>query len=110
MFSAAKKKQALELYDQFKSITKVILLQVYPSRQSLYLSISQRNDPPKHKSALRGKNIPEHPGHLPSNLNWHHCIVASNLGKMYNQKKSDTVEPVFILGAESIFKRGRLRL
>ena len=65
MFSATQKKQALELYDQFKSITKVILLLGYPSRQSLYLWISQRNDPPKHKSAFRGKNTPEHPRHPP---------------------------------------------
>lgn len=65
MFSAAQKQQALDLYDQFKSITKVILLLGYPSRQSLYLWISQRYDPPKRKSAFRGKNTPEHPRHPP---------------------------------------------
>ncbi len=68
MFSAAQKKQALELYDQLKSITKVILRLGYPSRPSLYLWISQRNDPPKHKSTFRGKNTPEHPRHPPVEL------------------------------------------
>jgi len=63
MFSATQKKQALELYDQFKSVTKVILLLGYPSRQALYRWIAQRDEPPKQKSAYRGKNTPEHPRH-----------------------------------------------
>jgi transposase InsO family protein len=63
MYSETQKKQALELYDQFKSITKVILLLGYPSRQALYLWTTQRNEPPKQKSTFRGKNTPEHPRH-----------------------------------------------
>ena len=63
MFSATQKKQALDLYDQFKSITKVVLLLGYPSRQALYQWIALRNEPPKQKSAYRGKNTPDHPRH-----------------------------------------------
>jgi len=63
MFSATQKKQALDLYDQFKSITKVILLLGYPSRQALYQWIALRDEPPKQKSAYLGKNTPDHPRH-----------------------------------------------
>ncbi len=41
------KKQALKLYDQSKSVAKVIQLLSYPTRKALYKWIATRDDPPK---------------------------------------------------------------
>jgi len=61
VYSEYQKKQALLLYDQLKSVTKVIQRLEYPTRQSLYNWISARDGPPKEKAPRkRLNNIPGH--------------------------------------------------
>jgi len=64
MYSKYQRKKALQLYDQCKSISKVIQKLGYPTRQRLYDWIFERDYPPS-KKTLRRKynNTPDHPRH-----------------------------------------------
>ena len=65
MYFENQKETALKLFDRHKSVTKVIQILGYPSRQTLYHWIAQRNEGPKQKSTFRGVNSTEHPRHPP---------------------------------------------
>lgn len=55
---------ALQLYDQSKSVSKVIQQLGYPTRQRLYDWIAERDSPPKRKATRRKyNNTPNHPRH-----------------------------------------------
>lgn len=82
MYSEDQKKRAIKLYDQHKSVTKVIQCLGYPTRQTLYTWIVVRDSPLKIK-AVRKKwnNKPVHPIHPPLELKLatiHRCF---ELGK-----------------------------
>lgn len=64
MYSKYQRKTALQLYDQSKSVSKVIQQLGYPTRKRLYDWIAERNSPP-HSKAPRRKfnNTPDHPRH-----------------------------------------------
>ena len=55
MYSKQEKDQALKLYEQCKSIRKVIQSLEYPNRQTLYRWVDTKNDSPKKN--YQGKNI-----------------------------------------------------
>lgn len=65
VYSEEQKKKALNLYDQSKSITKVIQRLGYPTRRTLYDWIATRDAPLK-KRPPREKcnNTPNHLRHL----------------------------------------------
>lgn len=66
MFSKYHKKKALELYAQYKSVTKVIQCLGYPTRQALYNWIAESKALPKRKaSRKRWNNTPDQPMHPP---------------------------------------------
>lgn len=62
MYSKDQRNIALNLYDQCKSISKVIQCLGYPTRQGLYAWISIRDSPPKQKPPRKKRN--NTPGHL----------------------------------------------
>ena len=57
MYSESQKKRALKLYDQYKSITKVIQCLGYPTRQALYRWGAIRDLPPKIKALRKNGTI-----------------------------------------------------
>jgi len=63
------REKALQIYDQCKSVGKVIQQLGYPPRKRLYYWIAQRNAK-KNKKAPRKKynNTPEHPRNPPLDL------------------------------------------
>lgn len=64
MYSKNQINQALKLYDQSKSVTKVIQCLGYPTRQALYSWIAARDAPPKPKAPRKKwNNTPDHPMH-----------------------------------------------
>ena len=64
MFSKYQKHQALKLYDQSKSVTKVIQCLGYPTRQALYNWIAASNVVTKQKAPRKKwNNTSEHPMH-----------------------------------------------
>lgn len=63
-FSLEQKTQALHLYDETKSVTKVITQLGYPTRQTLYKWLQKRSEPPKQpKTRKRFINTANHPLH-----------------------------------------------
>lgn len=69
MYSKYQRKKALQLYDQNKSVSKVIQQLEYPTRQGLYRWIAERDSPPNRKASRRKyNNSPEHPRHPPVEL------------------------------------------
>lgn len=64
MYSKCQREKALQLYDQCKSVSKVIQQLGYPTRKRLYGWISER-DSPLFSKAPRQKynNTPDHPRH-----------------------------------------------
>lgn len=88
MYSEDQKKRALKLYDQHKSVTKVIQCLGYPTRQALYTWIAVRVSPPRIKAPRKKwNNKPDHPRHPPLEL------------------KLATIHRCFELG-ENVFIRG----
>jgi hypothetical protein len=77
--------KALEVYHKCKSVTEVVRLWGYPSRQALYGWIQEEGRPPKEKSRYRGNNTPVF------------------------QRKWDTAEPAFIHGGGNICRKDYLR-
>lgn len=69
MYSKYQREKALQLYDQCKSVSKVIKQLGYPSRKRLYDWMAQRNAK-KNKKVHRKKynNTPEHPRNPPLDL------------------------------------------
>lgn len=64
MYSENQINQALKLYDQTKSVTKVIQCLGYPTRRALYNWIATRDAVPKPKATRkRWNNTPDHPMH-----------------------------------------------
>lgn len=64
MYSKYQRKTALQLYDQFKSVSKVIQQLGYPTRKRLYDWIAERDSPPNKKAPRRKyNNTPDHPRH-----------------------------------------------
>ncbi len=69
MYSKYQRKRALQLYDQCKSVSKVVQKLGYPTRTRLYDWIAERNAPPKSKiPRKRFNNTPDHPRHPPLQL------------------------------------------
>ncbi|MEG6613925.1 helix-turn-helix domain-containing protein [Pseudoclostridium thermosuccinogenes] len=69
MYSKYQRKKALQLYDQCKSVSKVIQQLGYPTRKRLYDWIAERNSPPSRKAPRQKyNNTPEHPRHPPLEL------------------------------------------
>lgn len=69
MYSENQKKRALKLYDQHKSVTKVIQRLGYPTRSALYMWITVRNSAPRIKvPRKKWNNKPAHPIHPPHEL------------------------------------------
>ena len=63
-FSLEQKTQALHLYNETKSVTKVITQLGYPTRQTLYKWLQKRSEPPKQpKNRKRFINTANHPLH-----------------------------------------------
>jgi len=69
VYSKYQREKPSQLYDQCKSVGKVIQQLRYPSRKRLYVWIAQRNSN-KNKKAPRKKynNTPEHPRNPPLEL------------------------------------------
>jgi len=64
VYSKYQRKTALQLYDQCKSVSKVIQQLGYPTRKRLYDWITERNSPPSNKAPRRKfNNTPNHPRH-----------------------------------------------
>ena len=64
MYSKEQRESALQLYDECRSVTKVIQKLGYPSRQGMYKWIKERTKSPKEKaSRKRLTNAKEHPLH-----------------------------------------------
>lgn len=64
MYSKYQRKLALQLYDQSKSVSKVIQQLGYPTRKRLYDWIAERDSPPERKTPRRKyNNTPDHPRH-----------------------------------------------
>ena len=64
MYSEDQKKHAMKLYDQYKSVTKVIQCLGYPTRKALYIWIATRDDPAKQRSQRKKwNNTPSHLRH-----------------------------------------------
>lgn len=64
VYSNYQRNQALKLYDQSKSVTKVIQCLSYPTRQALYAWIAARDAVPKPKvPRKKWNNTPNHPLH-----------------------------------------------
>ena len=69
MYSKHQREKTLQLYDQCKSVTKVVQQLLYSTRKRLYDWIAERNHPPKSKPPRqRFINTPEHPRHPPLSL------------------------------------------
>jgi len=64
VYSMYQRKIALQLYDQYKSVSKVIQQLGYPTRKRLYDWIAERNSPLCSKAPRRKfNNTPDHPRH-----------------------------------------------
>ena len=85
MYSKKQQIDALQLYDQCKSVSKVIQQLGYPTKKRLYDWIYGRNFPPKSK-APRQKyiNTSSHPRHPSLDLKLKPSTVALNWVRMYN--------------------------
>jgi len=69
MYSTYQRKKALQLYDQCKSVSKVIQELGYPTRKTMYCWIAERNTPPCSKAPRRSvNNTPDHPMHPSTKL------------------------------------------
>ena len=68
MYTSAEKEKALELFDKTKSIAKVIRKLGYPSKQTMYTWIANRNKPWRVPNGFRGINTAEHPRHPSAEL------------------------------------------
>lgn len=104
MYSEDQRERALALYDQHKSVTKVIQFLGYPTRQALYTWIDIRRSPPKVKAPRRKwNNCPDHPRHPTVELKLatiHRCfelgenvqLVSEEIGysraSIYNWRKT----------------------
>lgn len=64
MYSKYQRKIALQLYDQSKSVSKVIQQLGYPTRKRLYGWIAERDSPSERKAPRKKyNNSPDHPRH-----------------------------------------------
>ena len=64
MYSKEQQETALQLHDEFQSVTKVIQKLGYPSRQGMYKWLRERSNPPEDKAERkRINNSKEHPLH-----------------------------------------------
>lgn len=64
MYSKEQRETALQLHDEFQSVTKVIQKLGYPSRQGMYKWLRGRSNPPEDKAERkRINNSKEHPLH-----------------------------------------------
>lgn len=117
MYSKYQRKKALQLYDQCKSISKVIQKLGYPTRQSLYDWIFERDSPPGYKSTRRKyNNTPDHPRHPSLKLKLetiHRCfelgenvqLVSEEIG--YSRASIYTWRKKYILkGATALMNTG----
>ena len=69
MYSIYQRERALQLYDQCKSVSKVVQMLGYPTRKRRYDWIAGRNSQPKSKiPRKRFHNPPDHPRHPPLQL------------------------------------------
>ena len=117
VYSEDQKKRAIILYDQHKSVTKVIQCLGYPTRQTLYTWIVVRDSPPKAKaSRKKWNNKPFHPIHPPLELKLatiHRCFelgenvqwVSEEIG--YSRASIYTWRKKYILkGAAALMNAG----
>ena len=117
MYSKYQRKKALQLYDQCKSISKVIRKLGYPTRQRLYDWIFERDSPPGNKTPRRKyNNTPDHPRHPSLNLKLetiHRCfelgenvqLVSEEIG--YSRASIYTWRKKYILkGATALMNTG----
>ncbi|MDY4609481.1 MAG: helix-turn-helix domain-containing protein, partial [Sphaerochaetaceae bacterium] len=68
MHTYEKRINALQLYEQTKSVTKTIRVLEYPGRQTLYRWIKEQSASPKERSVFRDVDTPDHPRHPSAEL------------------------------------------
>ena len=124
MYSEGQKKRALTLYDQCKSVTKVIQCLGFPTRKALYNWIAERDLPPRIKASRRQwNNKPDHPRHPPVDLKLatiHRCFelgenvqwVSEEIGysraSIYNWRKAYLLKGAAALMNSGDDSRGKL--
>jgi putative transposase len=57
VYSKYQRKKALELYDQYRSVSKIIQQLGYPTRHSFFSWLDERDLLPKNKTPRRNKTI-----------------------------------------------------
>lgn len=108
MYSKYQRKKALQLYDQLKSVSKVIQQLGYPTRKRLYDWIAERNAPSKTK-AVRNKynNTPNHPRHPSVELKLdtiHRCFMLGENVQLVSEEIGYSRASIYIWRKKYILK------
>lgn len=102
------RKKALQIYDQCKSINKVIQKLGYPTRQSRCDWIFERDSPPGYKSTRRKyNNTPDHPRHPSLKLKLetiHHCFKLGENVQLVSEEIEYRRASIYIWRKKYIFK------
>lgn len=100
MYSYYQRERALKLYDQCKSVSKVVQMLGYPTRKRLYDWIAERNSPPKSKlPRKRFNNTPEHPRHPPLQLKLetiHRCFELGESVQLVSEEIGYSRSSIYI--------------
>lgn len=108
MYSNYQRERALQLYDQCKSVSKVVQKLGYPTRQRLYDWIAERNSPPKSKIARkRFNNTPDHPRHPPLQLKLetiHRCFELGESVQLVSEEIGYSRSSIYIWRKKYILK------
>lgn len=102
------RKKALQLYDQCKSVSKVIQQLGYPTRKRLYDWIAERNSPPCGKAPRRKfNNTPDHPRHPSLKLKLetiHRCFELGENVQLVSEEIGYSRASIYTWRKKYIFK------
>lgn len=108
MYSYYQRERALKLYDQCKSVSKVVQMLGYPTRKRMYDWIAERNAPPKSKlPRKRFNNTPEHPRHPPLQLKLetiHRCFELGESVQLVSEEIGYSRSSIYIWRKKYILK------